>query len=326
MTVTFNALALYADMQRFQGELDKEAAKPLCVYTIAIKCLMNAQKKTPNSHPLAAHIDRINKEVTEAATMSSTEIRDHIKSLADLVAKVAQNATLHRIQSVLIRSTAQLVSQCQDVINATDISMKENEARIQALEKEMSMREISILNREIGDKMHLVKENYPNMLRSLKEGFDSKMIECTIDKWSKIALQEVKGSPPSTSIFTNSVKVWNCYVWIKVVKKAADFGLYLCCGAGPLGSGRPFTISPIKMEEQLMVRKRGSDGAIVSVKFITHFTKEEAWGLSSFAPIGAIESSGGYHKVEDAITFGIKLYPYENLRWGFKACKMLRKK
>lgn len=177
------------------------------------------------------------------------------------------------------------------------------------------------LARELDDKLVAAEIRFAENIAEVKAQASSQFIEFTVKNWSTIALtvpaKSPAGTPPMAALYSTdkSVKVWGHEFWLKVEKTAERVGLYLCCGSDgdTLFSGR----FPIKVDYQLMVRKRGTDEGVCAAQvYRTTFGKERAWGESRFSTEAALLNAGAYRKGEDEITFGCKVYPLENLLWG----------
>ncbi|AYV82790.1 MAG: putative TNF receptor-associated factor 4-like [Hyperionvirus sp.] len=177
-----------------------------------------------------------------------------------------------------------------------------------ALKSEMDTvkRNVTVTQRECEEKIGAAKAEIEQRMAELRAHSLAQFCEFEVAKWS-----EVKES----ALFSTAtpLKAWGHEWWLKV-ERGCDgrIGLYLCCGE----SDKP-GVFPMHVDYQLMVRKRNDDlGVCASVVFRTEYGKEKAWGLSKFTTIELIEKEGAYSRTEDKITFGCRIVPVKNLRWG----------
>lgn len=198
---------------------------------------------------------------------------------------------------------------------------KELENAVGKLTSQFSERELTMERRLIA-----MQTIYDQRMEEFAAQANQKIIELTIQKWSKIVLKVPSNSPEGTLPFAEmlasakAVSAWGHEWWLEVTKREFEVDLHLYSSvASDIGYGKTplFGGNPAVVHCQFMARHRKHGEGVCASKFRKFEFQNDgnAWG-GRFSTTEELEKEGAYDKVEDEITFGCALRPLQHLHWG----------
>lgn len=239
-------------------------------------------------------------------------------------------------------------------VTASGAALKERIRALES-EKDSLQAMIKVVDVNAEDRLRAMQAEFKSQIAEIQEEATARMIEFPIRGFSNL-LKSLGMEILPITMTGGKKTLWGYEFSLQMDIIEENIGLHLCCSkssepavipipavttpsaaaapaapaaaaAAPDAPGTPSLRLtdrrwPIGVEFQFMVRKfRDSklatdEGVLGSKRLPARFNGENKEGMKRFATIEQIISEGGYNVPFDEITFGVKIWPKENLRWG----------